>query len=99
MPTWGWLVTAMVGALIVWAIPRIASFTMHAYADQIVDRLIERIRPEWMTDLDDVLNEALSPIRSELTLNGGGSTKDLVLEIRQQNADMQRQLEALITDR
>lgn len=95
MPTWGWLLTALAGAVIVWIVPRLLSFTSHALADAVVDRLEERLQPLWSADLDDattpILHE-LRTVRGEVTLNGGGSLKDRVLE-------MQRTLETLVTDR
>lgn len=97
MPTWGWLVTAFAGAFIVWMVPKIATFFAHALADALVDRIGDRLEPRWAADFDDALTEALAPIahqvgqiKAEVTLNGGGSMKDLVL-------DTQRQVEYLIT--
>lgn len=95
MPTWGWFLTAVAGAVVVWAVPRFLTFTRDAYVDKAVDRLEERLQPLWVTDMTEALDpihSQLAAIKAEVTVNGGGSLKDRVL-------DMHRQLETLITDR
>lgn len=98
MPTWGWLLTAVGGALIVWAVPKIATFFAAALADRLIDSVGDRLQPLWIADLDDSLEEALAPMREELTavrrevtLNGGGSLKDVVVQ-------MQRDLEVVLVE-
>lgn len=95
MPTWGWLLTAIGGATIVWAVPRLLSFAAHAFSNAVVDKLEERMEPRWSADFDDAINLALKPmcleltkIRQEVTLNGGGSLKDLVLTVSRQVEDL-----------
>lgn len=97
MPSWGWLLTAVLGALIVWGVPKLAAFFAHALADELVEKIGDRLEPRWSMDFDDALADSLAPIASqvaqikaEVTLNGGGSMKDMLLET-------QRQVEYLIT--
>ena len=99
MPTWGWLLTAFIGAFVAWMVPRIAGFFAHALADELVERIGDRLEPRWSMDFDETLTDALAPIaeqvaeiRAEVTMNGGGSMKDVLV-------DTQRQLEYLITTR
>lgn len=64
-------------------------------AETIVDKLIDAMEPVWTSYLDEALepvNDELREVRDEVTVNGGDSLKDRVLE-------MHRQLEAIITDR
>lgn len=74
-----------------WAVPRIASFFAAALADHLIDRIGDRLQPEWVADMEDALEQAVEPIRREVTLNGGGSMKDLVVQ-------MQRDLEPLLIE-
>lgn len=99
MPTWGWFLTAVIGAFVVWMVPRVAGFFAHALADELVERIGDRLEPRWSMDFDEALADALAPIakqvaeiRAEVTMNGGGSMKDVLVET-------QRQLEHLITTR
>lgn len=99
MPTWGWFLTAVIGAFVVWMVPRVAGFFAHALADELVERIGDRLEPRWSMDFDEALADALAPIakqvaeiRAEVTMNGGGSMKDVLIET-------QRQLEHLITTR
>lgn len=93
MPSWGWLLTAVLGALIVWGVPKLAAFFAHALADELVEKIGDRLEPRWSMDFDDALAPIASQvaqIKAEVTLNGGGSMKDMLLET-------QRQVEYLIT--
>lgn len=97
MPSWGWLLTAMLGALIVWMVPRVASFMAEAVNEELVDRLAdrleERLQQLWTDDMAEALqpiHQQVSEIRTEVMLNGGGSMKDLV-------QTTSRQVEWLIT--
>ena len=99
MPTWGWFLTAVIGAFGVWFVRRVAGFFAHALAAEVVERIGDRLEPRWSMDFDEALAEALAPIakqvaeiRAEVTMNGGGSMKDVLIET-------QRQLEHLITTR
>src|SRR5690606_40003409 len=91
MPTWGWFLTAVIGAFVVWMVPRVAGFFAHALADELVERIGDRLEPRWSMDFDEALADALAPIakqvaeiKAEVTLNGGGSMKDLVQTTSQQ---------------
>lgn len=82
-----------------WMVPRVAGFFAHALADELVERIGDRLEPRWSMDFDEALADALAPIakqvaeiRAEVTMNGGGSMKDVLIET-------QRQLEHLITTR
>lgn len=94
----GWLAVTAGAALVAWAVPKLATFFAHALADRLVNSIGDRLAPEWTADLDDSLEEAVAPIRHEVqqirrevTLNGGGSLKDVVVQ-------MQRDLESILLE-
>lgn len=72
-----------VGVYVLWAVTK---YLTRAVALMVVSQIGDSLQPLWQADLDD----ALEPIRSEVTTNGGGSLKDRVLSV-------ERQLEQLLT--
>lgn len=85
-----WTITGVVGAAVVLAITRYAT---RAIAALVVSDIGDALEFRWQIAIDEAvepINEQIEEIRAEVTVNGGGSLKDRVLE-------MQRQLEQLIT--
>lgn len=62
----------------------LARWTAAAVAHAVIEEIRERLEV-------DELRADVATIKSEVTLNGGGSLKDMALE-------MHRQMEALLTD-
>lgn len=68
-----------------------AKFLAAAVAERLVDKLEVELEPRWTADFDDALapiNAAVCEIRKEVSLNGGGSLKDLVLTVSRQLEDL-----------
>lgn len=92
-----WGLVPVVGFAAVWLVKWVTS----AVADQLIDEVGDRLQVRWessvsrqlrpvKTDLQTVKDQ-VKEIRGEVTLNGGGSMKDMVQETH-------RQLEHLLTD-
>lgn len=62
-------------------------YAIKAIASQVVSDIGDSLQERWQADID----EAVAPIIEEVTVNGGGSLKDRVIQL-------QKQVEAIITD-
>lgn len=87
MTSAAWTVVAGVGVAVVWAVTK---WVVEAIALKVVTNLVDSLQPLWQADLEEALEDAMEPIRAEVTTNGGGSLKDRVLSV-------ERQLEQLLT--
>lgn len=96
MPEWAWIVVAgLILAIltppILASIKYIRSAVTAAAAKSLAEALIPFLEEYFDGELSDLQSD-IEYIKSELTLNGGTTVKDTVREI-------QRQVEALFTDR
>lgn len=102
-----WLFYAVAGTAVVFYLPRLWKHLTRmvvwvlrtlgrAIADALVDALAEQLQPSWTIDFRKELDEALGPIREELSANGGESVKDKVNSTANEVAMMRRDIEPIL---
>ena len=108
-PDFPWFLALVATAAVAWFVPkalnqikRFLTWLMrvfgHVAAGAIVAALEEQLAPSWAADFDDALEEALKPIKDELTTNGGASLKDKVDVTALSVKQIQRDIEPLLTE-
>ena len=108
-PDFPWFYATLVLAAVGWFVPkalnqikRFLAWLMrvfgHVAARAIVAALEEQLAPSWAADFDDALEEALKPIKDELTTNGGASLKDKVDVTALSVKQIQRDIEPLLSE-
>jgi hypothetical protein len=104
-----WLAALVVAAAVAWTVPqilkqvaRVISWLVVGFASFVSREIVEQLRvglaPMWGADFKDAMEEALAPILSELTVNGGTSVKDKVNDIDANLHQLQQDLEPLFVD-
>jgi hypothetical protein len=95
-PIVAWIAVGAAASFLLWAGPRLWTFVVGALADRIVEGLEGKMAPSWQADLDNLLDEKLDRIHTELSINGGGSVKDLAAATASTVQQLQKDIEPLV---
>ena len=91
-----WVSVGVAGSFLLFITPKIWAWIVKALGKAIVESLENQLAPSWQADLEDLLDEKLSGIYKELSLNGGGSVKDLAASTAYTLKQMQRDIEPMV---